>query len=219
MQTQTLWRSALDRAKARPEQLVAIAELAQGWGYEKDAEEAWWVVATGNDNPKAALAALQRHYKSKQDMRGLLRVAKRALELNPKDLVAANNCASFGLLLNGDSTARRLAAKLHSEHPANRAFAATYAFALQTEGKLPEALKVMESLNEETLRHPSVAAYYVVMLVESGNMDRARLYLAAAQGASLLPEEQQLLSGATRKLLANATGNGSNSVADKAPAR
>ena len=219
METQTLWRAALDAAKRRPEQLVAIAQLADGWGYQNNAEEAWWMVANGVDNPKSGLSALQRLYKAKQDTRGLLRVAKRAVQLNPADLVAANNCASFSLLLNGDSTARRLAAKLHTEHPANQAFAATYAFALQTEGKVAEAVKLMETLKEETLRHPSVAAYYVVMLVEAGNMDRARSYLAAAKRATLLPEEQQLLSAATRKLLANVSRDGAQSLADVATAR
>jgi predicted Zn-dependent protease len=200
METETVWRAALKTAQAHPDQLIAIAQLAEGWGYQRDAEEAWWMSANGNHNPKVALSALQRFYKASQDTRGLLRVARRALELNPGDLVAANNCASFGLLLNSDRTSRRLALKLHTEHPTNRAFAATYAFALHTEGKLAEGLKVMESLKDQELRHPSIAAYYVVMLVDNGNLERARSYLANAERATLLPEERQLLSAAARKL-------------------
>src|SRR5205823_14825850 len=45
-----------------------------------------------------------------------------ALPIYPADLVAANNCASLGLLLTGDSSARRLATKLHAENPTNAAF-------------------------------------------------------------------------------------------------
>lgn len=212
MQRQTVWRAALKAADAKPEQLVAIAQLAEGWGYTADAEDAWWKVAGGNANPRAGLSALQRIYKGKQATRGLLRVAKRALELNPADLVAANNCASLGLLLNGDSTARRLAARLHNEHPANRAFAATHAFALHTAGKTAEALELMERMKEEELRHPAIAAYYVVFLVESGNLDRARSFLPNAQRAALLPEEQQLLSSATRKLVSVESGEGKSVV-------
>lgn len=200
METQTTWRAALKTAQSRPDQLVAIAQLAEGWGYQDKAEEAWWMVAGNHENPKVGLAALHRLYKARNDTRGLLRVAKRARELNPDDLVAANNCASLGLLLTGDSSARRLAAKLHSEHPANRAFAATHAFALHTEGRLDESLKVMEGLKEEELRQPAIAAYYVVLLVENGQLDRARSYLDDAQRATLLPGEQQLLSAAARKL-------------------
>lgn len=202
MQRQTVWRAALKAADAKPDQLVAIAQLAEGWGYTADAEDAWWKVASGNANARAGLSALQRIYKAKQDTRGLLRVAKRAFELNPGDLVAANNCANLGLLLNGDSTARRLAAKLHAEHPANRAFAATHAYALHTAGKTGEAIDLMDRMKEEELRHPAIAAYYVVMLTDSGNLDRARSFLPNAQRATLLPEEQQLLSSATRKLVA-----------------
>ena len=213
-QTGTVWRAALKAAQTRPEQLMAIAQLAEGWGYTANAEAAWWMLADGNEHARNGLSALQRIYKAKQDTRGLFRVAKRAVELNPRDLVAANNCASFGLLLTGDSTSRRLAAKLHAENPTNRAFTATYAFALKVEGKLEEAVKLMESLKEEELRHPSIAAYYVVMLVESGNLERARAFLAHAKRATLLPEEQQLLTAATRKLLASETADGSKTVAD-----
>jgi Flp pilus assembly protein TadD len=211
---QTVWRAALRAAHRRPEQLVAIARLAEGWGYGDDAEEAWWMVANTSDQGRTGLSALQRLYKANQNTRGLWRVARRAIELNPGDIVAANNCASLGLLLTGDSTSRRLAAKLHAQHPTNRAFAATYAFALQTEGKLAEALQLMESLKEEELRHPSIAAYYFVMLVESGNMARARNFLAHAKRANLLPEERELLTAATRKLLASETADGAKNLAD-----
>ena len=203
MESQTAWRAALAATKSRPDRLVPIAQLAEGWGYNTEAEEAWWMIANGSENAKAALNALQRLYKSNQDSHGLLRVAKRALELNPADLVAANNCASLGLLLTGDSSARRLATKLHVEYPASTVFSATYAFALHLEGKTGAALKVMETLKEAELRYPAIAAYYFVILVENGNMERAQSFLSAAKQAALLPEEQKLLTDATRKLLAN----------------
>jgi predicted Zn-dependent protease len=203
MESQTVWRAALAATNSRLDRLAPIAQLAEGWGYTAQAEEAWWLIANGSENARAALTALQRLYKSKQDSHGLLRVAKRALELNPADLVAANNCASLGLLLTGDSSARRLAAKLHLEYPASTVFSATYAFALHLEGKTGAALKVMETLKEAQLRHPAIAAYYVVMLVENGNMERAQSFLSAANQAALLPEEQKLFTAANRKLLAN----------------
>ena len=201
METETAWQSALKTAQLHPEQLISIAQLAQGWGYNTETEEAWWLVANSKTSAKTGLSALQRFYQAKQDTHGLLRVAKRALELNPGDLAAANNCASFGLLLSGDSTSRRLAAKLHFEHPANRAFAATYAYALHIEGKYAEALKVIESLQEPELRYPAIAAYYVIMLTDNDRLDRARLFLPDANRAILLPEEKKLLAAAARKLL------------------
>jgi hypothetical protein len=213
MESQTAWRAALKAADARADRLAAIAQLSEGWGYTAEAEDAWWIIANGNERAKEALEALQRLYKSKQNSHGLLRVAKRALELNPADLVAENNCASLGLLLTGDNSARRLATKLHVEHPANAAFTATYAFALHTEGRTNDALKAMETLKEAQLRYPAIAAYYFVMLVENGNMERAHSFLAPANKAALLPEEQQLLTAATRKLLVHDSQNAAKSVA------
>jgi predicted Zn-dependent protease len=217
MESQTAWNAALKATKSRPAHLAAIAQLAEGWGYADEAAEAWWLIANGNENAKEALAALQRLYKAKQNSHGLLRVAKRALELNPADLVAANNCASLGLLLSGDSSARRLATRLHKENPGNAVFSTTYAFALFTEGKTNDALKMMETLKDAQLRHPAVAAYYFVMLVENGSMERAHLFLSAANRAQLLPEEQELLTAATRKLLQHDSRNVAKSVAAADP--
>lgn len=217
MESQTAWNAALKATKSRPAHLAAIAQLAEGWGYADEAAEAWWLIANGNENAKEALTALQRLYKSKQNSHGLLRVAKRALELNPADLVAANNCASLGLLLSGDSSARRLATKLHKENPGSVVFSTTYAFALFTEGKTNDALKMMETLKDTQLRHPAVAAYYFVMLVENGSMERAHLFLSAANKAQLLPEEQELLTAATRKLLQHDSQNVAKSVAAADP--
>jgi predicted Zn-dependent protease len=201
MESQTAWAAALKATGNRPQRLAVIAQLAEGWGYSEEAADAWWLIANGNENAKQALSALQRLYKAKQNSHGLLRVAKRALELNPSDLIAANNCANLGLLLTGDSAARRLATKLHAENPTDPAVSSTYAFALFTEGRTREALTQMETLKEPQLRHPVIAAYYFVMLVENGKMEQAHSFLSAANKAQLLPEELQLLTAATRKLL------------------
>ncbi len=202
MQSQVAWRAALKEAQTQPQNLAVIAQLAEGWGYQDQAEEAWWLIANSNQNTRPALAALQRRYQQNQDTRGLWRVARRIMELNPDDLVAASNCASFGLFLSGDNTSRRLASKLHSEHPANLAITATYAYALQTEGRAAEGLRLLEQQNQSDLQTPAIAAYYVVLLVENGELDRARTFLAPAQRARLLPEQKKLLLAATQKLLA-----------------
>jgi len=217
MESETIWHAALKATDARPDRLAAIARLAEGWGYSAEAEEAWWAIANGNENAKEALESLQRLYQAKQNSRGLLRAAKRALELNPADLIAANNCAALGLLLTGDNFSHRLAAKLHQENPTNVIFTATYAFALHLEGKTGDALKLMEKINEAQLRFPALAVYYFVMLVENGQMERARSFLATANKAALLPEEQQLLTDATRKLLAYDSRNVAKSVAATIP--
>jgi predicted Zn-dependent protease len=207
MESQTVWAAALKATDNRPERLAAIAQLAEAWDYAEEAADAWWLIANRTENAKEALSALQRLYKAKQNSHGLLRVAKRALELNPADLIAANNCASLGLLLTGDSAARRLATKLHAENPTNPALSSTYAFALFTEGRTGDALREMETLKEAQLRYPMVAAYYFVILVENGEMERAHSFLSVANRAQLLPEEQQLLTAAICKLLQHDSQN------------
>ena len=53
------------------------------------------------------------------------------------------------------------------------------------------------------------------MLVDSGNIELARSYLVHAKRAALLPEEQQLLAAATRKLVASETDDLAKGVAKK----
>ncbi len=72
----------------------------------------------------------------------------------------------------------------------------------------------MERLKEEELQHPAIATYYFVMLIEQGNLGRARPFLAYAQRATLLPEEQHLLTAATRKLLAQETASTPKTAAE-----
>lgn len=204
MQATNYWNSALKAAQNDSGLLLTMANLCRGWGYAEQAEEAWWMVANGSVQADVALNALQRHYTEQRNTRGLLRVAQRALQLNPEDAVAANNCASLGLLLGNDANAQRLAEKLHREHPTNAAFTATYAFALHTEGKTAEGVQLLATMNDLQLRTPEIAAYYLVLLVQNGEMDRAMSFLPAAQRATLLPEEQQLVAKATHELLERA---------------
>ena len=201
---QAIWRAAIRSCQGRDEQLSIVAQLASGWGYQAEAEETLWIIAGGKGKAEQSLVALQQLYRTAGNTRGLLRVAKRALELNPQDFLAASRYASFGLLVNPDRSSRRLASKLYSEHPGHASLATTYAFALHTEGKTAEALKVIGALTDAQLRDPGVAAYYVVMLVANGENDRALSFLPAAKTAALLPEERQLLADATHKLLGQA---------------
>jgi Flp pilus assembly protein TadD len=200
MESEVLWSAALKKARTEPGHLAAIAQLAEGWGYTDQSEEAWWAMANTTDNPKAALLALNRRYENERNTLSLLRVARRACELNPNDVVAANNYASLSLLIKGDPSAYRLAEKLHLKYPRNTAFAVTYAFALHSEGKTADGLKIFGRLREDQLRVPVVAAYYVIMLTENGDIERAREFLTTAKKARLLPEENRLLADAARKL-------------------
>jgi hypothetical protein len=189
-------------AEKVPAQVLMLGELAHGWGYVDQAEQAWWTAANSPAHVREALGALQKLYKRTENSHGLFRVAKRAYEINPDDSIAANNVANLGLLLGESAAARRLALKLHTEHPESVPFATTYAFALFDEGRTADALKVMGQIEPAQLRHPSTAAYYVIMLAEAGELERAREFLPVVNGAALLPEERALLKSASQKILA-----------------
>lgn len=195
-----LWRSAVKAVQGRPERLAALAQLADGWGYAAEAEAAWWMIADGDANQKSALRALDQHYQKARNSHGLLRVAQRAHELDPSDEVAANNCASLGLLLGRNEAAPRLAGKLYAKDPTSSVRVATYAFALHVQHRSADGLKLLDGLKEEQLRTPAIAAYYVVLLVDTEQMERAKRFLGLAQNAALLPEEQELLAEARRKI-------------------
>ncbi len=203
----TFWRAAVQQAADQPARLLLLAELADGWDYAEEAEAAYWSAAAASSQTRQVLTALERFYRKRQNTHGLLRVARRLCEVDPGDLAAANKAATLGLLLMGDVSSRRLAARMHQQNPQNAAFACTHAFALLKQGRVGDALQVMEALPPSLLRQPPQAAYYVMMLVEDEQFERAGELLPLARQAELLPEEQQLLLAASRK------------IAERAPAK
>ena len=112
-----------------------------------------------------------------------------------------NNLAQVSLLLGVDlDYARKMAADLKEKEPDNAAYASTYAFSLLSKGDVKGALQVMDNLNEEQLRDPSVATYYGVILAAAGQKDKARAFLQRSAEASLLPEEKTLVTRAQSSL-------------------
>lgn len=196
----SLWRQAITAAHNNSDQLLTMAGMCRGWGYDAKADEAYWLVASGNAKAETALGALQHHYQERRDACGLLRVAQRAADLNPDDAIANNNCASLGLLLNDDAASHRLAEKLHEDFPQSAAFASTYAFALHLEGRSDDALKLLGQFKSQLSKSPALAAYYVVISAGNGNAEAARQFRALAERAHLLPEEENLLRLAVAKL-------------------
>jgi len=59
---------------------------------------------------------------------------------------------------------------------------------------------VVGGLNTNTLKVPSIAAYYGVVEAETGHKDAAREALKLAQSARLLPEEKELVRKAEAQL-------------------
>jgi predicted Zn-dependent protease len=148
-------------------------------------------------------------YAAKGNTRGLLNVASRSLEINPKDLVAQNNVVLLSLLLNSNvERAQALADDAHRQQPNNQVIASTYAYALYLRGKTDDAIKVMRSLDEKLLADPSCAAYFAAMLVDSETPSEAEKYIEIALAGKVLPEELALVKAAREALIRRGASGG-----------
>jgi Flp pilus assembly protein TadD len=195
------WNAALKSAGRRPEALHELAELADAWGWDAEAQQALWTLARGRDHPEEALSRLYERYQKTLDTQGLYRVLARTLELNPENVTARNHFALLSLLLKLDvSRARATARELHEREPTNPHFAATYAYALHVQGRTAEAVRVMDDLQPEQLAQPAIAAYYGLILAGAGQSERATHYLLLAGRAALLPEEKALVTATLQTL-------------------
>jgi Flp pilus assembly protein TadD len=94
-----------------------------------------------------------------------------------------------------------MAREVYEKEPKNAAYASTYAFSLYTQGENKKALKVFETLTEEQLRQPEIAAYYGVILAATGDLARAPEFLDLGEKSTkLLPQEKAMIEKARRSL-------------------
>jgi len=197
------WQRAVETARENPRQIALLARLVEGWGWSTQAEQLWWSLANGKSDQYPALKSLYRLYNTKHDTRQLLRVSSRIYQLNRTDLVAKNNLALFSLLLHQEiyPSAHQLALENYQTSTNTLAFLTTYAFSLHDQKRTAEGVRLLDTLTEEQLQDPSVAAYYGLLLAANQQPAKARKYLERAdQAPQLLPEEQALVREARRKL-------------------
>ncbi len=193
--------TAQKEAAANPQLLSTLTQTIADWGWQNEAIDLLWVLTRNPETKLPALQALYDHYSKVADTSGLYRTLSKYAELRPNDTALQNNLAQVSLLLGVDlDYARKLAADLKEKEPNNAAYLSTYAFSLLSKGDVKGALQVMDNLNEEQLRDPSVATYYGVILAAAGQKDKARAFLQRSAEASLLPEEKTLVTRAQSSL-------------------
>lgn len=195
------WRQAMAATGIDPQSRSLLARLVQGWGWNAEAEEIWQVLARGETGRIPALKALNKLYMDSGDSRRLLRISEQIAELVPDDPVIKNNFAMLSLLLGQNlPKAKQLALENYQKHPKDPAAISTYAFSLREEGKLAEAVQLMDTLSPEVKKIPAMAAYWGILLAESGRGKEALPYLELGSKAEgLLPEERELLKSAKAK--------------------
>jgi tetratricopeptide (TPR) repeat protein len=200
-QIQERWESALVATAGEWNAMTELANLAEHWGWKDQAAQAFWIIARQPQGQRIALKRLYRMYSDERNAHELYKVAKRILEIDPQDLVAVNNVASLGLLLDEDrDRAAKLAEDVYEKAPSIAAFRTTYAFALIKSRQPEKALQILQGFSADAANDPSIGLYYGLILAANDQNDAARPYLETALHSDrLFPEEASLGQKALRK--------------------
>ena len=194
----TAWESALTSAERRQASLEKLARTVISWGWQEKVEETLWKMAEREFCPRWALNELWSIATKRGDSAKLFRVSRKLSAADPRSIMHRNNLAFLGLLRReGEGgTYDEMAAQLYEEAPNNSVVASTHALSLYQQGKLQEALSVMNLLKPGELRRPQVALYHGIFLAAAGQREKAGEFLTIGAGGPLLPEEQSLLAQA-----------------------
>ncbi|HEY1169988.1 MAG TPA: hypothetical protein VGH19_01345 [Verrucomicrobiae bacterium] len=196
------WRQATSSLGLDTQSRTLLAKMAQGWGWYSEAEEIWLALSRYDTTRIPALKSLHKIYLATGNTRSLLKITETIAQLVPDDPVIKNNYAMLSLLLGQNiPKAKELARLNHEKFPKDAAATSTYAMALREDGKLKEAVALMETLPTETRKMPAIAGYWGVLLVEAGRGKEALPYLEAGiQEENLVPEERELMKSALAKI-------------------
>jgi hypothetical protein len=80
----------------------------------------------------------------------------------------------------------------------------TYSFSLHRLGRNTEALGIIQRLPPDELHEPHAAVYAALVVIQAGQLDLTREYVAAAESGTLYSEEKEVLEEAKAKLVAAA---------------
>ncbi len=187
------WDQALAAAAGQKMNQTMLLKLAASWGWQKETEELLWTIIRQHPDERWAVQALATIFFLDSRTTSLLNLFRAEVKSQPSDLLYKNNLAMTALLLGQkDLKPDDMAREVYQSSPTNSSFASTYAFSLFLQKKNPDALRVMEKLNEGELENPSVAGYYGIILKANGDSAKAQKYLKIAEKTRHLPEEKRL---------------------------
>lgn len=191
------WHAAVTSASGRQQPLATLVRLANAWGWDREKEDASWLLVERYPGEGWALELLERLYGGNGDTRGLQKVYAARMRNDDSDVLAKNNFAAVSLLLGQRlPEAHQIARENYTRYPHDAVITSTYAYSLHLQGRTEDGLKALEALPEEKLRLPAVAIYYGVLLAGSGQPAKAKPYLDIADRSQLLPEEKALAAAA-----------------------
>jgi len=181
-----------------------LARLATKWNLTTEAEQLWLRLAKHPPARREALDNLFRIYRSANNLRKLLDIARQIHHYAPDDVIATATFARLIMLLEPNTAeGRQLAREAYDKMPYDTACAVTYAYSLYEQGRTAEGIEVIKQLSWEQLHDPHAAAYVAVLFLDENQPDAAKEYIEAADEGRLYVEEKRLLEDARAKL--NAT--------------
>jgi tetratricopeptide (TPR) repeat protein len=194
------WDAAVNETGRRLEPMTKLWKLANAWQLDREAVDVLQRMVAAFPRERWAQQALVRIYFNTGNTAAMNRLSDRLTGVFPNEIEYKNNLAATALLLHTNlARAGKWAAEVYAKNPDNASVTSTYAFALHVRGRDREGLEVLQKLPPDTLKQPSLALYYGVLLAATGQTNDAAPYLAIAQTQGRLwPEEKQLLAAALK---------------------
>jgi Tfp pilus assembly protein PilF len=196
-----LWHAAEQSTIDQPQRELILARLGSKWNLEKESERLWLRVAEDPPLRREALDALRRLYRGENDTGKLYDVLQRLHESSPNEAPITADLARLGLNLERNiEHSHDLAKEAYDHAPAEINCAMTYAFSLYRLGRTSEAFEIIKKLPADQLYDPHAAVYAALLLSDTNQLDAAKNYMAATDGAMIYVEEKKLLDQARTKL-------------------
>jgi predicted Zn-dependent protease len=198
-----VWRSAEEATNEQPEHELDLARLASKWNLEKESELLWLRVAKNPPMRREALDALRRLYRTNDNLEKLYDTLQRLHESSPTEAPITADLARLGLNIEQNTKeSHDLAKEAYDRAPNELNCAVTYAFSLYRLGRSAEGLGIIQRLPPDQLHDPHGAVYVALLLVDAGQIEGAKEYIAAAEAGKIYLEEKKLLNEAKSKLAA-----------------
>jgi Tfp pilus assembly protein PilF len=196
----SLWHDAERACEENPEREIRLARLASKWNLPSQAEQLWLRVAHNPLSRREALDALFEIYRASNDLPNLYLTAMRLHETSPEEPLIAAEYARLSIILDrNQSEGQRVAKEAFDQAPTEPRCAVAQALSLNSQGRTPEGIVILQKLPAEKLHDARVALYLAVLLVSDGKADAAREFIDAANSGFAFPEEKKLLHEALQK--------------------
>jgi predicted Zn-dependent protease len=196
----SLWHDAERACEEFPEREIRLARLASKWNLPNQAEQLWLRVAHNPLSRREALDALFEIYRASNDLPNLYLTAMRLHETSPEEPLIAAEYARLSIILDRNTgEGQRVAKEAFDQAPTEPPCVVAQALSLNSQGRTPDGIAVLQKLAPEKLRDARVALYLAVLLLDGGKADAAHEFADAANSGFVFPEEKKLLQEALQK--------------------